>query len=172
MIKFELLVKNNFEKTSKNIFAILANNMSDIAPTGNTYEEDYNMWYKNMNENLKNDKRNIVLVIFNDLMIGYFQYNTNVGGLFMMEEIQILPEYQGGKYNIFRKLYGFVFSILPKNIKTVEAYVNKRNRKSQNILLHLGLYCIGENKNGSSFHYKGSFEDIKKWYNFNNSIGR
>ena len=40
----------------------------------------------------------------------------------MMEEVQILPAYQGKEYNIFRKLFGFIFTALPLGLKTVEAY--------------------------------------------------
>jgi hypothetical protein len=165
MIKLEVLEKNNFNKFSKKIFSILANNMSVIAPTGNTYEDDYNEWSKAIGETLKKETRNIIIIYFDDILVGFFQYYTTSDGLFMMEEIQILPIYQGKKYNIFRKLYGFVFSILPKNIKKVEAFANKKNYKSQRILNHLGLHIIGNNKNGKSHHYQGSFKSLMKWYN-------
>jgi hypothetical protein len=161
------LKKNHFAEISKNIFSILANNMSNIAPAGNTYEEDYNKWNKAVSEGIKKEKRNIVLIYFDDNLIGYFQYDTTNDGLFMMEEIEITLKYQGKKYNVSRELYGFIFSILPSNIKIVEAYANKKNNKSKNILYHLGLNppIIGNNKNGHSYHFQGSFENIMKWYN-------
>jgi hypothetical protein len=165
MLRFELLRKNHFSKISKNIFSILANNMSNIAPTDNTYEENYNEWNKVVSEIIKKETRNIVLIYFDDNLIGYFQYDTTNDGLFMMEEIQISPKYQGKRYNVFRKLYGFVFSILPSNVKIVEAYASKKNNKSKNILCHLGLNIIGNNKNGHSYLFQGSFENLMKWYN-------
>ena len=81
-----------------------------------------------------------------------------------MEEIQLMPKYQGKEYNIFRLLYGFLFSILPTNLLTVQAYADKRNQKSQDILSHLGLHIIGENKSGDSFHYQGDYSNLLKWY--------
>jgi hypothetical protein len=50
-------------------------------------------------------------------------------------------------------------------MKIVEAYANKKNNKSKNILCHLGLNIIGNNKSGHSYHFQGSFESLMKWYN-------
>ena len=44
VIRFEVLEKSEFEKQSRGIFAILAHNMTAIAPTGNSYEDDYIGW--------------------------------------------------------------------------------------------------------------------------------
>ena len=104
------------------------------------------------------------MIYFGDDLIGFFQYSANTDGVFMMEEVQIMPNYQGKEYGIFRKLYGFLFSILPSDIKTVEAYANKKNLKSQQILLHLRLQVTGESKNGNSYHYQGDFDNLHKWY--------
>ena len=163
MLEFELLIKNNFSKLSKDMFAILADNMSNIAPTGNTYDGDYKIWHEAVGEGLKKEERNIVLIYISNILAGFFQYYTD-NELFMMEEIQIAPDYQGKKYNIFRSLFGYIFSVLPPEIDTVEAYANKKNIKSQEILRHLGLHVIGENKSGSSYHYQGYFENLIEWH--------
>ena len=76
----------------------------------------------------------------------------------MMEEIQLLPEYQGK--GVFQKLYKHLAGIVPKNIPYVEAYVHKKNLKSQGILKHLGLDIIGENKSGNSYHYRGDCQKL------------
>jgi len=164
MLRFEVLDKSVFEKLSRCIFAILAHNMTAIAPTGNSYEEDYIGWNTAVSEGLQKEARSIVLIYFGDDLIGFFQYYANPEGVLMMEEIQISPDYQGKGYGIFRELYRFLFSILPADIKSVEAYANKNNQKSQDILHHLDLQIIGENKNGNSFHYRGDFDNLKKWY--------
>lgn len=44
----------------------------------------------------------------------------------------------------------------------MEAYANKKNKKSQGILARLGLERIGENKNGNSYHFRGRYEALKK----------
>ena len=164
MIRFKVLPKSEFVLIAKDIFEILVNNMSSIAPTGNSFDEDFTDWNQAVSEGIQKPTRNIILIYAYDILVGFFQFYTNSDGLFMMEEIQLSPKYQGKEYNIFRLLYGFLFSILPTNLITVQAYVDKRNQKSQNILCHLGLHIIGENKNGNSFHYQGNYDDLLKWY--------
>ena len=165
MVKFSLLNKSKFNDFSKELFDILANNMDNIAPTGNSYEDDFSTWYEAVSEGLQKKERHIVIISFDGKLIGFFQYYVNNNGLFMMEEIQILTEYQEKKYNIFSKLFDYIFTILPTNIITVEAFANKKNIKSQQILQHLGLIIIGDNKNGNCYHFQGNFENLIKWYN-------
>jgi RimJ/RimL family protein N-acetyltransferase len=146
------------------LFKILHSNMSLIAPSGETYEDDYKLWSQNIISALKKENRNIVLIFGNDELVGFFMYYVT-DRLWMMEEIQIHDDWQG-KYNIFRLLYEYLFSILPDNIQTVEAYAYKKNVKSNAILKHLGLTIIDENKN--NFHYQGRFIAIQNWYNHQN----
>lgn len=160
-IIFEYLNKADFSTVSSVIFNILADNMEIIAPTGNLREEDYKCWYEGVSNGLKRDERQIVLIKEADDIIGFFQYYTN-DDTFMMEEIQFKPEYQGK--NIFRKLYGFLIPNIRDEIKFVEAYANINNHKSIGILEKLGLFRIGMNKNGHSFHFRGNYSDLIKWY--------
>lgn len=161
MIKFEYLNKLDFSIISNAIFNILADNMEKIAPSGNTREEDYKCWYEGVSNGLKRDERQIILIKHADNIIGFFQYYTN-DDTFMMEEIQFKPEYQGK--NIFRNLYGFLIPNIMDEIKFVEAYANIANHKSIGILEKLGLSKIGMNKNGHSFHFRGNYSDLIKWY--------
>jgi hypothetical protein len=161
MITFNFLNKLDFDKLSKDIFFILADNMSKIAPTGNSFEDDYNSWFFAVKKGLVKEQRRIILILSDDELIGFFQYYTNNNTL-MMEEIQIRSDWQGKV--IFRNLYGFLLSNLNTEINNVEAYANKKNLKSQIILNHLGLTIDGENKNGKSYHYYGKFDDLLDWY--------
>lgn len=163
MLHFEFLNKNDFNQHAECLFEILATNMNKIAPSGSTYNDDYIVWKEAVGEGIKKEKRQIIVIFLNDVIIGFFQYFIN-NDMFMMEEIQFKEEQQG-KNNIFRDLYSFVFSVLPNNIKYVEAYANKLNDKSNAILLRLGLKKIGENKSGKSYHYRGNFSDLLAWYN-------
>ena len=142
--------------------------MSYIAPTGNSFEEDFIEWNKAVSEGIQKPERNIILIYADSILAGFFQYYTNKDGLFMMEEIQLSPKYQGKEYNIFKLLYGYLFLILPMNLITVQAYAEKRNQKSQGILCHLGLHIIGEDKN--CFHYQGDYNDLLKWYQNKNKL--
>ena len=159
--KFEYLDKSRFQYVAPALFNILADNMTKIAPTGNTREEDYVCWYDSVSDGLLRNERQIILIKSNDEIIGYFQYYTNET-TFVMEEIQLKPEYQGN--GVFRKLYGFLIEKIEKHIEFVEAYANTENQKSVGILKKLGLKKIGMNKNGRSYHFMGSYADLKKWY--------
>jgi hypothetical protein len=162
MALFEIMKNDEFEGNSASVFSILATNMTAIAPTGNTYKDDFCRWKQAVENALKHPERSIILIKNDGALIGYFQYSIN-NGTFTMEEIQFVQERQG-QNNLFKQLYGFVLSILPENIVYFEAYSNKNNTKSQGILKHLGLEIIGENKNGKSYHFKGLYDDLKKWY--------
>ena len=164
MANFEFLINNQFDKYANEIYNILADNMSIIAPTGNTREDDFIEWYRAVGEGLKKENRHIILISENETnqIIGYFQYYTNID-TFMMEEIQICHKFQG-KDNIFRDLYGFVLKNISTDLLYVEAYANKLNHKSIGILGKLGLKIVGENRSGKSFHFKGNFADLMSWY--------
>ena len=160
-VTFEFLDRVKFSEISNSIFDILADNMTIIAPTGNSREDDYRCWYSSLNESLKHDERKIVLIKQNKNLIGYFQYFINEDTL-RMEEIQFKSEYH--HKGIFRKLYGYVLPEIRDNIKYVDAFASIQNEKSIGILTHLGLENIGLNKNGRSYYFKGDFQKLKEWY--------
>lgn len=160
-IKCECLNKLDFPSVCRFLFNILADNMSDIAPTGNTREEDYICWFNAVSNGLQRDERQIILIKDKDVIVGFFQYYTNEEK-FMMEEIQFKPEYQGK--GILRKLYGFVLGRIRMDIRFVEAYASTSNKKSIDILERFGMQNIGLNKNGRSYHFKGRLTDLKEWY--------
>lgn len=161
MICFEYLNKPEFPAVANKIFDILADNMGKIAPTGNTRAEDFRCWYEAVADGLKKEQRQIVLIKDEEDIIGFFQYYTNEN-TFMMEEIQFKPEYQGTK--VFRNLFGFLIENIGENPEFTEAYANTENLKSTGILRHLGLSEVGMNKNGRSFHFRGRYRDLVKWY--------
>ena len=143
------------------LFAIMHANMSKIAPTGNSYEEDLLFWLSCVSPELEKEPRRILLIYDGDKLAGFFQYFVN-NGLFMMEEIQFCDAYKGS--GTFRELYAYLTGIIPENTELVEAYANKSNHKSIEILKHLGLEIIGENKNGVSYHFRGRYENILRKY--------
>ena len=140
--RFEYAQKSEMSILLPKLYEILYSNMSLIAPTGNSYEKDFEIWYSNVYPAMMNTPREIVLMYDENAIIGYFQYYVN-GGVFMMDEIQIKREYQGAG----------VFS-----------FTSKQNQKSQGILEHLGLDQVGENKNGSCYHYKGDYKKLHDKY--------
>ena len=159
--KFQYADKKNIKEVLPMLFSILHSNMSVIAPTGNSYEEDYKIWLSNIVPAMEKDARQIVLMFCGDELAVYFQYYVNaVSNSLMMEEIQIKEKYQ--RTGLFSDFYRWLVSKLPKDIKFVEAYSHKNNCKSQNILEHLGLIKTGEDS--SLFYYKGSYNSLLKRY--------
>ena len=152
-IGFQYRDKKEFASLSRQIFDILADNMSVIAPTGNSREEDFNCWFCAVSDGLERDERQIILIKNGTEIIGFFQYYVNEDTL-AMEEIQLA----------FRNLYGFLFKNIPHSLKYVKAFANKKNEKSILILQRLGLKISGENKNGNSYFFTGDFADLLKWY--------
>ena len=164
MLRFEFLGKSDFGIMSQKLFAIYRNNMTAIEPAGKIYDEDFREWSSAVQEGIRKESRKIILLYCNDALAGFFQYYTRDSELLVMEEVQIAPEYQGKKFNIFRELFGFVFSCLPPTIQTVEAYTVENNRKSQGILSHLGLRCIGKDTTGAFLHFQGKYERLAQWH--------
>ncbi len=163
MGEFLFLDKQKLEVFLPKLFEILHSNMSLIAATNNSYKDDFEMWCSYLIPNIKKEQRQIILMYIDDTLAGYFQYYINVDiNSLMMEEIQIAKKFQGT--GIFSAFYKWLVKQLPKDVKSVEAYANKKNIKSQNILKHLGLVESGENKNGNSFYYKGKYVDLLNKY--------
>ena len=170
MFDINFLRRDEFEQYAEVLFSVLYDNMSRIAPTGNSREEAFSFWCDANKEDLKNENRHIIIIVQKEIneIAGFFKYSVQ-NNVFFMEEIQIRKSYQG-KYNIFEKIYKFVLDNMRDGVCVVEAYADKRNTKSVGILGKLGLTIVGENKNGISYHFRGTYADLLNWYNRIDSI--
>lgn len=156
--------KMNCEDVSiyiREMYDILYQNMSKIAPTGNTYEEDFELWSKHAVDYWSSGQCQVILVFSVGKLCAYFQYAL-INSTFVMEEIQFKASYQSK--GLFTELYRYLIDIIPPQTKYTEAYANKKNKKAQAILKHLGLEITGENKSGSSFHFRGSYAILREQY--------
>ena len=147
----QFLDKNEVQRWLPQLFSILHENMCVIAPTGNTYDEDYALWSGAVAPAMQKDNRKIVLIFNDETLIGYLQYLTNET-TFMIEEAQIKPAYQGR--GVLRGALAFICDHISPDVLYAEAYANKKNTRSQTILESHGFVRIGENKNGNSYHYR------------------
>ena len=161
--KFLFMDKQKTQMYAETLFGILYSNMNIIAPSGNSYEEDFSRWCANVIPAMQKKQRQIVLMYVDDVLAGYFQYYINVDtrGL-MMEEIQIKKEFQGS--GLFSKFYQWLVQQLPKDILYVEAFANQMNDKSQKILVHLGLVKTQMGECGDLDYFKGQYADLLKRY--------
>ena len=164
MFSFTFLNEAEFPQYARELFRILEGNMSVIAPTGLSFEENYQIWLPNMLKTLPDSDRRLILIRDLDTgeLAGYFMYSLKKD-VWYMEDIQFLPKYQK-KYGIFRKLYGFVLAQFSTEPVFVEANAHRNNTVSNAILSKLGLVCVGTNRSGNSWHYRGSYADLLKWY--------
>ena len=140
------------------MFHILSTNMGEIAPTGNSCEEDMKIWLSYMtSERIK--EMQILLMYVGEALAGYFQYSIHKDSI-LIEEIEIAPEYQ--RTLLFYRFLKYIGSVIPENIKYAEAYINKHNPNSQRIAQKLGMQIVGENPSGHSFRYRGELSFFKK----------
>ena len=151
MISCRFLDKNEVQRLLPQLFSILHENMSVIAPTGNAYEEDYALWSGAVALAMQKENREIVLIFNDETLIGYLQYYTNET-TFMIEEAQIKQAHQGR--GVMRSTFAYLCEYISPDVLYAEAYANKKNTISQTILERHGFSRIGENKNGNSYHYR------------------
>ena len=149
--RFENIDNADFGKYAPEIFGILA---------GNTPDADYDSWYRAVSEGMKKSARKIILIKYGGALAGFFQYYVNAD-TFMMEEIQIRPEYRH-EYGLFRALYGFLLPDMPEDVRVVKAFSEAWKTNSRKILEKLGLRQSGTD--GRFIAYEGTMDDLKKWY--------
>ena len=157
---FKYLDKSAADIVLPVLFDILYSNMNEITASGMCRDEEFNNWFSEVSPAIQKAPRQIVLMMLNSEIIGYFQYYTRET-LLMMEEIQIKKNYHGS--GIFSQFYSWLVRVLPDNIEVVEAFADVRNSKSKAILSHLGLAPI-ENVQNGILHYKGEYKNIKDRY--------
>jgi hypothetical protein len=155
--------KDDIKKHLPAMFKLISTNMSAIAPTGNSLDEDCCIWQKAMYDELKKPNKKWLLAFNKGMLCGYMLYriDTNLK-IAYMDEIQLDARYQGDGVT-FAKLFGcFLFSKEIECIETLYSYANKNNIKSQAILKCLGLSTIENFNNG--FRFIGKKVDATSWF--------
>ena len=154
MIRFEFMEKGRKDDYLPILFDILYTNMKEIVP-GGPYDSEKAAWLAEVGPAVEKAPRQIILMYADDVLAGYFQYYVN-GGVFMVEEIQIVSQYQGT--TLLYALFRFLGKVLPETLETVGAYVHKRNLRSQIIIRKLGMEKISED--GDYYFCRGDFRSI------------
>ncbi len=161
---FRYLQKQDYNEYESMLFEIFYTNMTVLAPTGNSRDEDFRRWSNTFGDAfVKRMEWEIVLIESDGIVIGFFAYSCK-DNTFQMQEIQFSEAYKG-KYGVFRKLYSFVTEHLPTDLLYVEAYAYKNNAKSIAVLTRLGLTNTEAHPSGRTFHFKGTYEDYLSWLN-------
>ena len=138
------------EEILPEMFDILYANMSRIAPTGGSYEDDRRMWMSYMTS--AGEEQKVILMYDGAVLAGYFQYRID-GDTLLVEEIEIAPDHQ--RTLLFYYFFRYALRHIPSHVIHVEAYIDKANMGSQRIAEKLGMKIIGENPSGRSWRCRG-----------------
>lgn len=134
------------------LFSILYTNMTKIAPTNCGYEEDQKQWLDYVLPAVRSKQRHILLMYAGENLAGYFQYAVE-GDTLTVDEVEIRPEYQ--RTMVFYRFCQYMLNNLPQNVHWFTSYVRKDNLNSISIHKSLGMERVGENRSGTSWHYRG-----------------
>lgn len=139
------------------LFDLLYENMQKIAPSGRSYEREKVEWLAEVSSALEKEPRQIILCFVYGELAGYIQYYIREKML-MVEEIQLKKEYQSTL--LFYKVCKFFLSILPGNLETIEAYADRRNLNSINLMEKLGMQSCESETDVFFVHMRGKVESI------------
>ena len=162
--RFEYLDKSRKDEWLPRLFDLLYNNMKDFVSGGMSYGEEREAFLSAVGPALEKEPRQIILMRRGETLAGYFQYYVN-GGTFMVEEIQIVQEFQGT--TLLAALFRYLSRELPEGIERIAAYAHKNNLHSQTIMGKLGMEPAGES-DGDFCFYRGDFRPIARKF----SVGK
>lgn len=157
MFRFEFLNKQEKEVWLPRLFDLLYENMQSIAPNGLSRGEEKRQWLAAVSPALEKAPRQIILCFEDGEIAGFAQFYTR-DDLLMVEEVQIAKPYH--RSFLFYRLCRFMMEQMPPEIKIVEAYAEKRNLHSLQIMGKLGMKVLGEE--GSFVHLRGDAAPIKE----------
>lgn len=159
MITFTYLDKTKKDRWLPILFDLYYENMQEIVPSELPYEQEKQQWMNQVSPALEKELRQVILCFTDKKLAGFVQYYTNKN-LLMIEEIQIRKGYQ-----CTTLFYGLCKSLairLPSEIESIEAYAEKRNTHSQELMQKLGMVQIEED--GPFVHLRGSAEKIHRYF--------
>lgn len=140
------------------LFDLMHDNMEEVAPTGLTREWEKTKWLAEVVPALKKEPRQIVLLYCKEELAGFCMYYVN-GGVFMVEELQILQGFRSG--GMIVELTRFFLRTVPEDTRYIQAYADRENAYSRKLLGRLGLRCINEDTDDTYLHFSGDFREIR-----------
>ncbi|MCH5316594.1 MAG: hypothetical protein J1E05_01340 [Eubacterium sp.] len=114
-ISFCFYDKTQSKEILPQMFDILYSNMSRIAPTGNSYDDDKRLWLSFM-KSAPADGQQIILMYVDKIFAGYFQYSIN-NDTMVIEEIEIKPEHQ--RTALFYRFFKYAVTLCKKIFYTL-----------------------------------------------------
>lgn len=140
------------------LFDLLYENMASIAPSDLAYEAEKAAFIANVSPALDKAPRQVLLALDGQTLAGYVQFYTR-GELLMVEELQLGRAYRAG--SLFLSLARKLLADLPEGIATVEAYADRRNRHSLELMARLGMEAMPE-EDPRFLHLRGDAPAIRR----------
>ena len=122
-----LLDKQREAHLLSDLFDLMQRNMSDVAPTSWQKAK----WLAEVGSALKKVPRQIVLMYCEGEFAGFCMYYVN-RDVFMVEELQILPEYRSS--GVIVSLWKFFLRTVPEETRYMEAWADKENAYSRKLI--------------------------------------
>ena len=141
------------------LFDLLFENMSDIAPFSGSREAEKTQWVDRIKDALKREPRRMLLLYGGNTLAGFCMYYIN-GGKLMVEEVQIRKDYQ--QTTAPAELFRFLKGILTPDTACIEAYADKRNLNSRRLMEKHRMEPMGETSDGTCIHYRGKIDRVFK----------
>lgn len=154
---FSYLNKQEKEQWLPQLFDLLYENMQDIAPSGQSYEQEKSEWLAAVSPALEKASRQIIMCFVGGELAGYIQYYTRQQML-MVEEVQLKKKYHGTF--LFYNFCKYLKSIIPNDLQAVEAYADKRNSNSIRLMKKMGMQICKSDTDSPFVHMRGSAESI------------
>lgn len=159
MLQFTYLNKQEKEYWLPRLFELLYDNMQTIAPSDLSYDAEKAEWLANVSPALEKAPRQILLCFAQEELVGFVQFYTRQE-LLMVEEVQLRKDYH--RSFLFYHICKHLMEILPTGITVVEAYAEKRNLHSQQIMKKLGMEIL--EAEGPFVHLRGQAATIRKFF--------
>ena len=121
---FSYLNKNEKNVFLPTLFDLLYENMKTIAPFTQTHDAEKSQWLAEVSSALDKEPRQIILCSINDEVVGFIMYYVQKNML-MIEEFQLKKTHQ--RTLLFHCFCKHVLSVMPDDLRSVEAYADKRN---------------------------------------------
>ena len=152
------LNKDSAGEVLPQLFSMLYENMQEIAPSGNPYEQEWRAWHQEVAPALMKEPRQILLLSVKDELAGFCQYYIH-DGVLMIEELQIKPAHRST--GLVFCLYRFFQRIIPKETVWIEAWADLRNQKSRCLMEKLGMQAVEILEQQGFVHYRGKISGMR-----------
>ena len=156
----EFIFLNKAEKCKwlPRLFDLLYENMQPIAPMEMPREQAREAWMAEVGPALDKAPRQVILCLEGECLVGYLQYYVR-DTMLMVEELQLAKTCR--QTTVFLGLCRYLLRALPADLETVEAYADKRNLGSQQLMGRLGMEICQDHTPAHLVHLRGDAAPIR-----------